>query len=88
METDPTEKIDPTGPVAPYRQIANVVAARIRRGDYPPDTRIPTESELMAAFDVARTTARRAIKALREDGYVYTVPQRGSFVATKDQWPS
>jgi DNA-binding GntR family transcriptional regulator len=56
---------------------------RIESGQYPPDTRVPTESELVEAFEVARTTARRAIAVLREEGLIYTVPQRGSYVTRK-----
>lgn len=74
------DRIDPIAPVPPYRQIAGILRRRIESGQYLPDTRIPTESELMEAFEVARTTARRAIAVLREDGLIYTVPQRGSYV--------
>jgi DNA-binding GntR family transcriptional regulator len=74
------DRIDPIAPVPPYRQISGILRRRIESGQYPPDTRIPTESELMEAFEVARTTARRAIAVLREDGLIYTVPQRGSYV--------
>lgn len=77
------DRIDPIAPLPPYRQIAGILRRRIESGQYPPDTRIPTESELMEAFEVARTTARRAIAALREDGLIYTVPQRGSYVASQ-----
>ena len=48
-----------------------------------PDTRIPTESELVDEFEVARTTARRAVSVLREEGLIYTVPTRGSYVSRK-----
>jgi GntR family transcriptional regulator len=75
------DRIDPIAPVPPYRQIAGILRRRIESGQYAPDTRIPTESELMEAFEVARTTARRAIAVLREEGLIYTVPQRGSYVA-------
>ena len=74
------DRIDPIAPLPPYRQIASILRRRIESGQYPPDTRIPTESELIEAFEVARTTARRAIAALREEGLIYTVPQRGSYV--------
>ena len=75
------DRIDPIAPLPPYRQIAGILRRRIESGQYQPDTRIPTESELMEAFEVARTTARRAIAVLREEGLIYTVPQRGSYVA-------
>ena len=73
-------KIDPTGPVPPYKQIAAIIRARIESGEYPKGTRIPTESEMVETWEVARTTARRAIALLREEGLVTTVPQRGSYV--------
>jgi GntR family transcriptional regulator len=73
-------KIDPTGPVPPYRQIAEIIRKGIKSGEYPKDSRIPTESEIVETWEVARTTARRAIAVLREEGLVYTVPQRGTYV--------
>ena len=72
--------IDPTGPVPPYRQIAAILRARIESGEYPKGSRIPTESELVETYEVARTTARRSIALLREEGLVMTVPQRGTYV--------
>jgi GntR family transcriptional regulator len=77
------DRIDPIAPLPPYRQIADILRRRIQSGQYQPDTRIPTESELIEAFEVARTTARRAIAVLREEGLIYTVPQRGSYVARR-----
>jgi GntR family transcriptional regulator len=77
------DRIDPIAPLPPYRQIADILRRRIESGQYQPDTRIPTESELIEAFEVARTTARRAIAVLRDEGLIYTVPQRGSYVARR-----
>jgi len=73
-------KIDPTGPVPPYKQIAEIIRERIASGEYRKGTRIPTESEMVETWEVARTTARRAIALLREEGLVETVAQRGSYV--------
>jgi GntR family transcriptional regulator len=75
-----TDRIDPIAPVPPYQQIAEILRRRISSGQYRPDTRIPTESEIVGEFEVARTTARRAVRVLREEGLVYTVPNRGSYV--------
>jgi GntR family transcriptional regulator len=73
-------KIDPTGPVPPYKQIAEIIRQRIASGEYPKGARIPTESEMVETWEVARSTARRAIALLRDDGLVDTVPQRGTYV--------
>ena len=48
------DRIDPIAPVPPYRQIADILRRRIASGKYQPDTRIPTESELVEEFEVAR----------------------------------
>ena len=74
------DRIDPIAPVPPYRQIAAILRRRITAGQYPPDSRIATESELVEEFEVARSTARRAVEVLREEGLIYTVPNRGSYV--------
>jgi GntR family transcriptional regulator len=71
--------IDPTGPIAPYRQLASILRKRIANGTLPAGTRI-TESDITEEFEVARNTARRALAILREEGLVYTMPQRGSYV--------
>ena len=79
----PAQRIDPLGPVPPYRQIAAIIKRGILAGQYAPNSRIPTESELVETYEVARSTARRAIAALRDEGLVYTVPARGTYVAER-----
>jgi GntR family transcriptional regulator len=74
------DRIDPIAPVPPYRQIAAILRRRITAGTYPTHSRIPTESELVEEFEVARSTARRAVEVIREEGLIYTVPNRGSYV--------
>jgi GntR family transcriptional regulator len=78
---DRVDRIDPIAPVPPYRQIADIIRQRIASGKYPPGMRIPTESEMVEEFEVARTTARRAVSVLRDEGLIYTVPNRGSYVS-------
>ena len=82
------DRIDPIAPVPPYRQIAEILRRRIGSGKYPSDARIPTESELVEEFEVARTTARRAVGVLREEGLIYTVPNRGSYVTPQASEPA
>jgi GntR family transcriptional regulator len=73
-------KIDPTGKLPPYRQVADIIAGKIASGEYPRGSRIPTESELVATYEIARTTARRAVAWLRDQNLIETVPTRGSYV--------
>lgn len=72
--------VDLDGPEPLYEQIAEVIAARIADGTYPPRRRIPSEAGLCDEFGVARPTARSAIRLLVERGLVRTVRGKGSFV--------
>lgn len=71
------------GPTAVYVQLADYIAADIASGTLAPDERIPTEQDMHREWGVARTTARRTVKLLRERDLIYTVPKRGSFVKGK-----
>jgi GntR family transcriptional regulator len=73
--------IDPIAPVPPYRQIAQIIRRRIGAGEYRPDMRIPTESEIVEGFESTPPPPRRAVAVLREEGLVYTVANRGSYVS-------
>ena len=43
-----------------------------------------SEVRLVQEFGVARETIRKAIRQLREEGLLYTVPNLGSFVSPAD----
>jgi DNA-binding GntR family transcriptional regulator len=73
-------EIDYRAEVPPHRQIAAWIIARIESGDLQAGQAVPSEKELMDTFGVARTTARRAIGWLREQGAVRTVAGRGTYV--------
>jgi GntR family transcriptional regulator len=81
MEFQPDVEIDHEGPVTPYRQLAGILRARIERGDWQPNRAIASETQLVQQYGLARTTVRRAIAVLVEEGLVFTVPQRGTYVA-------
>ncbi|MFI6926194.1 GntR family transcriptional regulator [Nonomuraea spiralis] len=70
-----------------YRQIASDVAEQIKVGQFPPKRPIPGETALVQRYDVARETVRRAMALLRDQGWIYTVPQRGSYVSPEESWP-
>ncbi|MFI7706189.1 GntR family transcriptional regulator [Nonomuraea sp. NPDC049480] len=72
---------------ARYAIIADDIAARIRRGEFPPNRAIPSEKVLMQCHGVAKVTARLAVARLREQGWVFTVPYRGTYVSDPEKWP-
>ncbi|WP_214109727.1 GntR family transcriptional regulator [Acrocarpospora catenulata] len=70
-----------------YRMIADEVVENIREGSYLPHEALPSEIRMMRTHQVSRSTVRRAVGFLRHLGWVYTVPQIGSFPVDEEAWP-
>ncbi|MDH2393360.1 winged helix-turn-helix domain-containing protein [Streptomyces sp. HNM0663] len=77
----PERSPDPHTPRAPYMRVLDALTADIRAGKFAPGERIPSEAELCERHKVARETARRAVRVLRERGLVVTEWGKGTFVA-------
>jgi DNA-binding GntR family transcriptional regulator len=76
-------EIDRFDPTPIYKQVAQVIRAKIESGELRPKDPVPSESKMVADFGIARDTARQAVALLRSEGWVFTLPQRGSFVAER-----
>lgn len=61
-------------------EIVDTLAADMREGGLQPGDKLPTESELMARFEVSRTVVREAISRLQASGLVETRHGIGTFV--------
>ncbi|MEV4164957.1 GntR family transcriptional regulator [Nonomuraea dietziae] len=46
-----------------------------------------SETALTQEYGLAKDTVRRAVAQLRELGWVYTVPRRGTYVSPREGWP-
>ena len=68
-----------------YVQLANLLRARIERGELAPDRPLPSYTTLMQEHDVARGTAAKAVQVLVEEGLVKIVPGRGAYVTRLDE---
>lgn len=66
-----------------YEQMKAEIKARIERGEWPINFRIPSENELVEMLGVSRMTAHRALRELASEGVIVRVQGRGSFVAPK-----
>jgi GntR family transcriptional regulator len=79
------DRYDPT-PI--YRQIAGIIREQIRAGELEPLDTLPSETALVQIHGVARETVRDAMKVLREEGWIFTIQARGSYVSPRDRWPA
>ena len=61
-------------------QVYNKIKGLIQDGTYPASTFLPPESELEELFRVSRTTVRKAIKMLSDDGIVTVRQGSGTIV--------
>lgn len=75
------EELNRNSKVPLYHQLYEILRGFIVRGDWPPGTMIPPESELCQTYGVSQITARQALDNLVSDGLIYRQRGRGSFVA-------
>lgn len=80
MPVTPNDILNPRSPLPLYHQLAELLAARIRAGDYPPGARIPSEHQLAGIFAIGRPTARQAIDVLVRKGLVTRRRGSGTYV--------
>lgn len=63
-----------------YVQIKEYVLKQIQNGSLQEGDRVPSESELARCFSVSRITSRQALTELVNDGYLYRIRGKGTFV--------
>ena len=64
-----------------YSQLKNLIIKKIESGEYPGESKIPSEQELCEHYDISRPTVRQAISELTNNGYLYKEKGKGTFVA-------
>lgn len=67
-------------PIPLYRQLADLLTAKIEHGEYPPDSRIPSEPRLAAFYGIGRPTVRQAIETLVQRGLLTRRRGSGTYV--------
>jgi GntR family transcriptional regulator len=75
--------IDPLGEVPLYRQLADVLRARIASGELAANRPLPSYQTLMGEYGVARGTAAKAVRLLVGEGLVRIAPGRGAYLVKR-----
>lgn len=81
------DELDLYGGIPLYVQVARIIEAEIRDGQWTPGNVVPSRAQLAGRFNVATETARHAMKYLAERGYLASVPGLGMVVTPSDRWP-
>lgn len=69
-----------------YEQVVEKLERLIISGGLEPLTRMPSVRSLALELSVNPNTIQRAYAQLEQDGYLYTVSGRGSFVTAENEW--
>ena len=75
-------KLDKSVPIPLYFQLKELILKQIQDGTYKVEEAIPTEKELSEMYNISRTTVRQAITELVQEGWLYRVKSKGTFVRT------
>ena len=67
-----------------YDQICTQIKNQIISGALPEDTMLPSIRNLAKDLRISFITTKRAYEELEKDGFLYTVPGKGCFVAPKN----
>lgn len=62
-----------------YEQIKDGIRTLLVSGALPPDNRLPSVRELAMQLAINPNTIQRAYRELENEGYIYSVPGKGSF---------
>ena len=62
-------------------RLREILRQNIAGGNFQPGDRLPSEPELVARYKVSRSTVREAITALAQEGILYRIQGKGTFVA-------
>ena len=69
-----------------YAQVIDELRRRIESGEYPPGSLLPSEHQLSDEFQIARPTVVRALRVLRQDGWIETQQGKGSSSGAARRW--
>jgi GntR family transcriptional regulator len=64
-----------------YLQLEKILRGKIAKGSLEPGAALPSENELVDTYSVSRTTVRKALDRLADEGVVVRVQGKGTYVS-------
>lgn len=68
-----------------YKQIKDYLLQLIAENKQVPHYKLPSENQIAVKFNTSRITAKRALTELTEEGYIYRMQGKGSFINVKKE---
>ena len=66
--------------------VTEEIRRRFVEGQYAPRRRIPSQAEMAEEFNVSGRTIALVIQVLRDQGYLWTLPHKGSYARPSKDW--
>ncbi len=74
-------QLNPTVKIPIYEQVKNMIILYITQGVYTPHEILPSIRELASQLAINPNTVSKAYKDLEQEGYIYSIIGKGSFVS-------
>ncbi|RXZ80107.1 GntR family transcriptional regulator [Paenibacillaceae bacterium] len=68
-----------------YMKLRAYLVDKISRGEWKAGDRLPSENALAEQFDISRITVKKALQTLVEEGEIYQIQGRGTFITHPSQ---
>jgi len=73
--------LSPLNPEPLYKQVTDQIKDAIAAGTMKPEEKLPSIREMSRELNISMITTKRAYADLENEGYIFTRPGLGSFVA-------
>ncbi|WP_274307930.1 GntR family transcriptional regulator [Solibacillus daqui] len=73
--------LDQASVIPLYHQLKQRLSTKIQSGEWKPEDKIDSENQLMEIFHVSRNTVKKAIEDLVQEGKLYRIQGKGTFVS-------
>lgn len=75
------------GRKALYLDVIDILMKRIQAGEYPPGTKLPSETKLARELGISRVSLREGLRVMSEDGILFRRQGSGTFVRDRITMP-
>ncbi|MFZ7131143.1 MAG: GntR family transcriptional regulator [Eubacteriales bacterium] len=65
-----------------YKSIVEDIKSKINAGIYHSGDQLPTEADLKNIYNTSKSTVRKALKILSDEGYIYAIHRKGNYINT------